>query len=385
MNLRGFCLALLLCLMPLQGFAAPDSELGKQMLQEVQNCALSKMKPSKNAPSRTQLLAVSQQCYFSVILFDKDGKQRPDAEQRTEALMAATGVSLPKHTGTGQATVALKRVSPEEETSLVFSLPVVIAGKTRRFLLDTGASNTIIESNIATELHLTGYDIPASVFSEGVIGAQCSERDLKIAAHSLPTIAVQNAQAEQLFGISLPADQIPGGLSGVLGIDFLSNFDVVLDPQKPQLQLLPPSPAATTDIPLEGHSGVLTAPVVINGQSFVFALDTGADVMVISKQVAKKLALRPTSQKTVSVLGFCGTEQVYPVALKEVTLGENRRKNLEGLILTSSLLDRLGIDGIVGQNFLTQFRQHWHFSPPNALGMVSQGSIELQPIAADPK
>lgn len=384
MNVRSFCLAFLLCLMPLKVFAAPDAELGQQMLQEVQTCVLGKVKSSKTSPSRPQLLAASQQCYFSVILFDKDGKQRLDAEQRTEALMAATGVSLPKHSGRGQATVALKRVSPAEKTSQVLSVPVRIAGKARRFLLDTGASNTIIGSGIAKELHLAGFDIPASLFSEGVIGTQCSKSNLKVAAHMLPTIAVQNALVENLIGMSLPANRIPGGLSGVLGLDFLSRFDVVLDPQMPQLRLLPPSPSEATDIPLDGHSGVLTAPVVINGQNFVFALDTGADVMVISKQVAKKLALRPTSQKTVSVLGFCGTEQVYPVALKEVTLGKNLRKNLDGLILTSSLLERLGIDGIIGQNFLTQFRQHWHFAPPTVLGTVSQGSIALQPIA-DPK
>jgi clan AA aspartic protease (TIGR02281 family) len=384
MNVRSFGLALLLCLIPVQIFAAPDSELGQQLLQEVQTCALGKVKSAKTSPNQAQLLAASQQCYFSVILFDKQGRQRPDAEQRTEALMAATGVSLPKHSGTGQAMVALKRINPEEKTSRVLSLPVNIAGKTRRFLLDTGASSTIISSGIAKELHLAGFSIPPNLFSEGVIGTQCSKSNLKIAAHMLPAVAVQNAQAENLIGISLPAKRIPGGLSGVLGLDFLSNFDVVLDPQVPQLQLLPPSPSQATDIPLDGHFGVLTASVVINGQNFVFALDTGADVIVVSKQVAKKLALRPTSSKTMSVLGFCGTEQVYPIVLKEVMLGENMRQNLDGLILTSMLLEHLGIDGIIGQNFLTQFRQHWHFAPATALGIASKGSIELTPIA-EPK
>jgi clan AA aspartic protease (TIGR02281 family) len=381
MNLRSFGLALLLCLAPLQVLAAPDSELGQQLLQEVKTCVLDKVKSAKTSLSKAQAITLSQECYFSVVLFDKQGKQRPDAEQRTEALMAATGVSLPKHSGVGQATIALKRINPEVKTSQVMSLPVTIAGKTRRFLLDTGASSTIIGSNIAKELNLTGYDIPPSLFSEGVIGKQCSKSNLKIAAHMLPSIAVQTAQAENLIGISLPAKRIPGGLSGVLGLDFLSNFDVVLDPQIPQLQLLPPSLSEPTDIPLEGHFGILTASVMINGQNFVFALDTGADLIVVSKQVAKKLALRPTSPKTVRVLGFCGIDHAYPVVLKEVTLGEHMRKNLDGIILTSRLLDHLGIDGIIGQNFLTQFHQHWHFAPPSALGIASKGSIELTPIA----
>jgi clan AA aspartic protease (TIGR02281 family) len=384
MNLRSFGLALLICLTPLQVLAAPDSELGQQLLQDVKTCISSKVKSAKTLTKQAQVVALSQQCYLSVVIFDKQGKQRPDAEQRTEALMAATGVTLPKHSGTGQATVALKRINPKEKTSQVLSLPVTIAGQTRRFLLDTGASSTIISGSIAKELNLTGYDIPPSLFSEGVIGNQCSKSNLKIAAHMLPSIAVQTAQAENLIGISLPAKRIPGMLSGVLGLDFLSNFDVVLDPQIPQLQLLPPSPSEATDIPLEGHLGVLTAAVVINGQSFVFAVDTGADLIVVSKQVAKKLALRPTSSKTLNVLGFCGTAQAYPVALKEVTLGTNMRKDLDGIILTGTLLDRLGIDGIIGQNFLIQFRQHWHFAPPTALGIVSKGSIELTPIA-EPK
>jgi clan AA aspartic protease (TIGR02281 family) len=384
MNMRSFGLALLLCLVPFQVLAAPDSELGQQLLQEVKTCVLGKVKAAKTSASKAQVLAASQQCYFSVILFDKQGKQRPDAEQRTEALVAATGVSLPQHSGTGQATVVLERINSEERTSRVLGVPVNIADKTRRFLLDTGASNTIISSSIAQELHLAGYGIPANLFSQGVIGNQCSKSKLKIAAHTLPSIAIQTAQAENLMGISLPAQRIPGGFSGVLGLDFLSNFDVILDPQIPQLQLLPPSPSEATDIPLNGHFGVLTAAVVINGQNFVFALDTGADLIVVSKQVAKKLALRPTSAKTVRVLGFCGTEQAYPAVLQEVTLGENTRKNLDGIILTSGLLDRLGIDGIIGQNFLTQFHQHWHFAPPTALGMASKGSIELIPIA-EPK
>jgi hypothetical protein len=49
-------------------------------------------------------------------------------------------------------------------------------------------------------------------------------------------------------------------------------------------------------------------------------------------------------------------------------------------VLNNELLDLLGVDGIVWQNYLNQYQQHWRFGEPNSLGFPEAGSLTLKPL-----
>lgn len=359
---------------PQQPPSAPNN-LGKEILQQLVQCISNSLTNPQQPPSKEALEATSMKCVFNVVMLASDGSIRPDANERLSALFKTTGITMPKPTSQGQASVQLQPL-PD---SRVFTVPVTIAGQSRRFLFDTGASNSIVESQIAQQLGLSGTPIPKQLLEYMVVGDNCSE--VKAMLHSLPALTVDAAKVEGISGMGLPKTAIIGNLSGVLGIDFLSGFDVVLNPKTLQLKLLPPSSPSADAIPLQGKLGVMTTQVQINGQGpFTFLLDTGADSMVVSERLAKQLSLDISKAEKVEVRGFCGTEPGKETKLSQVKLQQHQATNINAVILKPGVLDLLGVDGIVGQNFLNQYHQHWRFGELNELGFPEKGSLVLSPL-----
>ncbi|MGL5063212.1 MAG: retroviral-like aspartic protease family protein [Microcoleus sp.] len=353
--------------------AETPSDSGGEILQQLSQCVAGKI-PNTQQPTLEAIQAVSMECVLRVVILDPDGKVRSDANSRMIALLKVTGTTLPKSSSQGQASVKLTRVADSQ----VFTVPVTIGGQQRSFLLDTGASNSIVDSQLAQQLGLAGVPIPSDILAYFVVGNDCSKISANL--HSLPPLAVEAAKVEGINGMGLPKTAIPGNASGVLGLDFLQGFDVVVNPKTLQLQLLPPSPAVAGAIPLAGKLGVMTAQVKINGKGpFTFLLDTGADAIVVSQRLASTLSLDVANAKNVEVRGFCGNETAKKIKLDRVSLQEHEATELDGVVLNNKVLDLLGVDGIVGQNFLTQYNQHWRFGKVNELGFPEEGSLVLTP------
>ena len=104
------------------------------------------------------------------------------------------------------------------------SIPVFIGGKgPYQFLLDTGSSHTVISQTLATILSAVPVAKAPIATSVGSILALVVR---------LPDVAVGSARVESLLATSLPPDasgMLDDGLSGLLGQDFLSQFDYTLD------------------------------------------------------------------------------------------------------------------------------------------------------------
>lgn len=352
----------------------PSEELGKQLVQELSQCVRNAI-PNSEPESLEQLQAASMQCTIRVIVLTPDGKVRSDANERMNAILTAMNVSLPATVSQGQASVELETI-PE---SFVYTVPVVVDGKSQRFLLDTGASNSILSEPIVQQLGLQGTQLPGDILAYFVVGDDCS--DINATLHSLPAITVDAATVEGMNGMGLPKTAIPGDLGGVLGLDFLKGFDVVINPKDSTLQLLPRSNFVAGGIPLRGKMGVMTTEVFVNGKGpYTFLLDTGADVMVLSNRLANTLSIDLENAENTDIIGFCGQEIGQKVQLSSVKLQTYESTNLDGVVLNDELLDLLGVDGIVGQNYLNQYQQHWRFGEPNSLGFPEEGSLMLKPL-----
>lgn len=354
----------------------PANNLGQQLLQQTTQCIRSKL-PDSSPSNLEALQTASMQCVLQVAMLAEDGSIRPDASDRITALVAATGVSFPQPVSQGQANIPLKLLS----NTNVFTLPVQIGGQSKTFLLDTGASASIINSQTATQLNLQGTPIPSDFMKYVVVGNDCSK--VQASFHKLPPVAVNAAKVQGLLGISMSQNSIPVNTSGVLGLDFLTNFDVVINPKKLQLQLLPPSPPVTGAIPLQGKLGNMIAQAKINGQGpFNFLLDTGAETTVISKSLATKLKIDQTKLTKTEVSGFCGTEKAQKIKLSQLNLQQHQATQIDAVILESdNIFKVLGIQGIIGQNFLNRYQQHWRFGKRNPLGYTESGSLVLTPLS----
>ncbi|XDE63938.1 aspartyl protease family protein [Arthrospira platensis BEA 1257B] len=277
------------------------------------------------------------------------------------AIVQLEGLNLPRPQTTGESQVSLHPI----EGSQVFAVDVEIGESRGGFLFDTGASTTMVGSPLVADLGLVGEEISGDRVKSAVAGDDCPEMDATL--HRLPTLKMGEAQVMDLQVLEFANKTIPDGLSGVLGMDVLAEFDLIVNPETRQLQLLSPSPLpphlSATAIPLKSRLGVMLAEVAIADRgSFTFMLDTGVDTIFISEDLADRLEIDPASRSPVQVLGFCGLEAATLSTLTTVELGTHKLTNLEAVILSSpSVLDMLEVDGILGQTFFNNYQQYWRF------------------------
>ena len=96
----------------------------------------------------------------------------------------------------------------------------------------------------------------------------------------------------------------------------------------------------------------MTVPVSIEGNGpFSFVIDTGAERTVISRAVAKNLALEGEPQAR--LMSIAGTSMVDMVYVPRLTLGQ---KSYEGLISPVLAAQHIGADGILGLDGLQDQR-----------------------------
>ncbi len=344
------------------------------LLAQVQDCIQKQSTKESSSPPDTQEIAT--QCMFSVVMLNPDGSVRPDARERIAEVLKATGVKVPQPRSKGQANIALRSVPKQP----IFEVPVLVGGQPFSFILDTGTGNSVIDRQVAKQLKLQGSNLPPQMLGNFVFGQQKPDNDVKV--YSLPPLKVGKAQVNGLFGIGLSTEMLPFKTWGILGLNFLSQFDMLLNPQTRRLSLLNASKPVPTDIPLKGRFGVMITPSVsINDQGpFTFLVDTGAAMTILSDRLAEKLALVVETKDDVQFGGLGGQEKAQQAQVEMLSIQTHRISNLKVLVLNSKLLQTLGVDGVIGQDILNRYIQHWRFGLSGPLGDPQSGSLNLSPV-----
>lgn len=291
------------------------------------------------------------------------------------AIVQLQGLNVPEPQVRG---VARLPISALPGTS-VYTVNAQLQGLPTRWLVDTGASTSMVATPVVETLGLKGQPIPSQQLSFAVAGNDCPNMNATL--QQLPPLELGKLQVKGLHSLQFANTVIPAELSGVLGMDVLRQFDLHLHPGKATLSLLSPTPlpvdAIATAVPLEQKLGVMVAQLRINGQGpFRVLLDTAADSTFISEQVAAKLNLDAATLSPIQIRGFCGLEDAMRSQLDSVTLHRYQRRNLDVIVLSSSILKVLKVDGILGQNFLRHYQQYWRFNAGS-----EQGSLLLVPLA----
>ncbi|NET26647.1 retropepsin-like aspartic protease [Okeania sp. SIO1I7] len=295
------------------------------------------------------------------------------------AIVELEGLNLPRPKVTGKATIPFQFLTGGK----AFTVTATLGKKSGNFLLDTGASTSIIATETVKELGLIGKPVPQELLTYAVAGDECPE--MKANLHRLPVLKIDNVKVEGLTALEFTTTIMPEGLSGVLGMDILSNFDVEINPKTQELKLLPPTPIPSTNIddaiPLKTKLGVMLAEVEINGKGpFIFMLDTGAESIFISQKLANQLNISAAERQEIRVQGFCGIEMAEYASLSKVRMGNYQLTNLETVILSSPVLKLLEVDGILGQNFLNNYQQYWQFNQKKSENFPADGSLLLIPL-----
>jgi len=240
-------------------------------------------------------------------------------------------------------------------------LPVFVDGRgPYSFVLDTGATATVISNELADALEL-----PRGETQEG----RGAAGKMTLVKSQLPSLTVGKETIENLpvsvTDLGFLGRAMGAQVDGALGYSFLKHFAMTLDYATNALTLR----RTGTDRALDKHEiafrwanaedPLVVLPVFVNEKGpYDFALDTGASSTVISLEVAAEFAL--AAEKTSQLTAGGGSGTVSRVRLSSLAVGAARQENLPAAAsdFLTQLSAELGtkLQGIVGYDFLRHYR-----------------------------
>jgi predicted aspartyl protease len=199
----------------------------------------------------------------------------------------------------GLASAVAKECRPMRKAELIVTpmgnVPIVtvrINGGPADFLFDTGAERTIMSAAAAKRLGVeVHYEYARRMRS---LGSAVAGGDARLRSFDLGGMAVGNFRI--LVGaVSLPS--VSGRpVDGLLGADFLSDFEVDLDLPHRRIILFAPPPCPITAPAWGGHFAAIDAnrslhdrlffPVLLDGRPLAALIDTGAQLTTVDADSA---------------------------------------------------------------------------------------------------
>ncbi len=259
-----------------------------------------------------------------------------------------------------------------------------------RFVLDTGSGMSVLSEATAKKLGLR----PAA--RGGLARAVGGGGKFEIVYGFLSSMDIGDVRVERVpvYIRHFYEGKVP--VDGYLGLSVISHFIATIDYGTNTFSLRRNSDAQLTNdgsqfgSPPPEQAGVIEIPVRTTGSGFIsgelqvegierpqnFIIDTGASISVISEKLAEQEELANYLQKTrMRILGAAGvTENVKLFLLPRVTIGTLVRENIGAAVLDLEPINETAgftQDGILGANFLRQFRVTFDFQ---------RGLIRLEPL-----
>jgi predicted aspartyl protease len=173
--------------------------------------------------------------------------------------------------------------------------PVVLDGRPALFVVDTGAEASIVTPQAVARLHLH-RDPDHAMILLGVAG-RVRTQNVRVRELRVGGIVAHDASLGVGAIPSFAGTQPP--ISGLLGADILSRYDVELDVPHRRMALYDPLPcpahaplAGATEVPLaRTQSGLVFVTALVDGKPVQARLDTGARFTLIKRETAAAMGL----------------------------------------------------------------------------------------------
>lgn len=231
------------------------------------------------------------------------------------------------------------------------------------FIVDTGASSSVVDSAVATKI---GLKATGKTRQLNGVGCPVNAARAKVSSWKVGDVALPAATVSVL---SMVANTKGPEIGGLLGSDVLSEFGVAaLDYQDQQLRLGPAavdlavglSGGSATSVPVtvvHSHGAVLAvAPVFVQDHGpYPFVVDTGAAESVLNQKAAQELRLPVVSAQGQAAGVACrvrtSTDQITGWRVASVPLPGNRIVSVE----LPEPRKGEGIQGLLGSGTLSTF------------------------------
>lgn len=294
------------------------------------------------------------------------------------ALIQVRGTPLASGSVTGQVSVGLERAKDGDTPVLRLRTE---RGALVAFLVDTGASSTLITPALTQRLGLSSQAVPPEAFALAGAGTDCAELQPRRAR--LPLLRLDGRGGRLLISGSealvLPVPGLPAGIDGVLGAPVLRQLPLWIDPAANQLSLGAAALRAADrqtkarprlELPLRWEKGV---PLLVlwGARGPLPALaDTGAEGLFVTPELAARLQPRGPTQP-VRLSGFCGEQpaslvQLAGLRLEPGPVGAGPFAPFAAIVTRNPVFAALGVEVILGQELLRNRLQLWQLdqNPP---------------------
>ncbi len=147
------------------------------------------------------------------------------------------------------------------------------------FLLDTGATPSVLDPSLARKLHLNTTPTDIAVLSGNVQGRTAT----------VPTLQFGPIQKDNLpvliEDLSFLQKALPVQIDGMIGLDVLGQNTFVIDYASREIRF-GPAPAMPGSIPLQMKEGLAIVDATVNHTPVHLLLDTGAPSLILFEQAA---------------------------------------------------------------------------------------------------
>ena len=231
------------------------------------------------------------------------------------------------------------------------------------FILDSGATHCLISPELASNL-----GVQSESEEEGFGGGGAVQLSLaRVHSVAVGSAQQENTQVVITHDLRRIFAALKVTVDGAIGFTFMKDFRVTIDYERKVLWFARPSDGhdetnhSGSSIPftLAPADPKILLQAFVNGQGpFQFTLDTGAGQSVISPGVANRLNVR--SEKAIVGTGVGGQTPMSRARLESLTVGDATVRDhivvIGGFFEAISLAVGAKMDGIIGNNFLNQFR-----------------------------
>jgi predicted aspartyl protease len=226
-----------------------------------------------------------------------------------------------------------------------------------RFLIDTGATQTVVSQKVVNTLGLkkVATNIMHGVGGEGKTDSPVYRAD----AVKIGDVTIKNLP---LGTLSNPIMEMV--LDGIIGTPMLADFVVTIDYPKAQMELSKKAPTTGIVLPAWCFSGLLLTPVEVNGQyKGNFLIDTGADMTLLAHSMANNLGVNKNTPGAAFNLpiGGVGGLDAGVLMVPKVTLKTPAATTPYNVVMAIELKDmsaliQTELSGVLGYDSLKDYR-----------------------------
>jgi tetratricopeptide (TPR) repeat protein len=226
-----------------------------------------------------------------------------------------------------------------------------------RFLIDTGATQSVLSQKVATRLGLKriATNIMFGVGGDGKVESPIYKAD----SVKIGDVTVKNIPLGTLDNPLL--DLV---MDGILGPTLLADFIITMDYPRNQIQLSRKAPEGGTVVPAWFFGGLLMVPVEVNGKhKGNFLIDSGADSTLLAYTMANSLGVNkdtPGAAVDLPIGGIGGLDasvlMVPSVTLKTPFETKQFDRVMAIELKAMSSLIQTELSGVIGYDTLKNYR-----------------------------